>query len=617
MHTCCLLRAAAHHLQVSNATVTVPGKPAVDVATYVAPPSPPAGTAGSTSSSAAPAPPAVITVVDIKSSDLEVVVAAPAPPPPGAAGIAVAAPPPPPPINLAAIIDTTPPVITMTGDVFVSVLQADTFTDPGVRVHDNIDGNSLAAVTRLQLCTRPSFRLQTLAPNDTRVPAGCGQQLAGLNTTAPLRDNETYVLTYTARDTAKNSATPLRRYVVVASRCACWLVCACQRCTAAASSFRVLIHVCRCLCGCWLCHAACRCAAPERWCPDLSACSVQGLCMRALTGGGPGSSSAASGAAAAPPLPPVFVAPVDKAPPKLVLLGNGSAAVTATGAAVLMVNVTWKSAWTDPGATATDAVDGDLSDSIQSFGAGAVDTRIPTPPNRSFGFLVEYYVEDRSKNAAPVARRLIRVVCPGAEAYCIDPDTSKPTCTTNGVCGAPALLAMAPSSGPSATGSTSASAATSTARSSSSSSVAAAPAAPPRPPNISLLVPGPVQITAGGVYDRCADSAPITDVCERGIAADDARDGNMERQALVCGQRWVACGQLACTMHSRAPELTRMSCIPHLVAPQVACGQQQSARGAGAAGVQHLARKAWRVQHHLLSHQQCRAERQRGAQARH
>jgi hypothetical protein len=59
----------------------------------------------------------------------------------------------------------------------------------------------------------------------------------------------------------------------------------------------------------------------------------------------------------------------------------------------------------------------------------------------------------------------------------------------------------------------------------------------PTPPSISFSVPGQVHINAGDVYDRCAADAPISAVCERGVAADDDKDGNMERQVLVCGSR--------------------------------------------------------------------------------
>jgi hypothetical protein len=74
---------------------------------------------------------------------------------------------------------------------------------------------------------------------------------------------------------------------------------------------------------------------------------------------------------------------------------------------------------------------------------------------------------------------------------------------------------------------------------SSSESKAAVVSALPTPPSISFAVPGQVQINAGDVYDRCAADAPISAVCERGVAAYDDKDGNMERQVLVCGSRWV------------------------------------------------------------------------------
>jgi zinc transporter 1/2/3 len=215
------------------------------------------------------------------------------------------------------------------------------------------------------------------------------------------------------------------------------------------------------------------------------------------------------------------------------MLGSGQAALTATGAAVLVVNVTWKSVWQDPGATAVDAVDGDLTSSIQSFGAGAVDTSVPTAPGKDFSYVVEYYVEDKSKNAAPVARRLIRIACPSPENYCIHPETGNPTCTSFGACGASALLTVSSTQAATSSATTSS---TSTSRTANASSATAATLLP-TPPTITLAVPGAVRITAGDVYDRCADSASITDVCERGATADDTKDGNLDRQVLICGNR--------------------------------------------------------------------------------
>lgn len=148
--------------------------------------------------------------------------------------------------------------------------------------------------------------------------------------------------------------------------------------------------------------------------------------------------------------------------------------------------------------------------------AGAVDTSLPTPPDKAFSYVVEYSVADFSGNAAPTTRRLIKVVCPGKEAYCLDPDTAQATCTTDGVCGKPAALSMSGSASTAAT---------------------AAAALPPGPPSIRLRVPGSVQFDAGNLYDRCAADAPLGSLCEWGAAAEDARDGVLDGQVLVCGSR--------------------------------------------------------------------------------
>jgi hypothetical protein len=114
--------------------------------------------------------------------------------------------------------------------------------------------------------------------------------------------------------------------------------------------------------GLW--DGLCRCDAPERWCADLQKCSVKGLCVAALAALSSSTTTAAVKA---------YVPPVDKSPPKLRLLGTGTAAITPTGAAIMMDNVTWNSVWKDPGATAVDEVDGDLTGDISTFGAGALD----------------------------------------------------------------------------------------------------------------------------------------------------------------------------------------------------------------------------------------------------
>lgn len=119
-----------------------------------------------------------------------------------------------------------------------------------------------------------------------------------------------------------------------------------------------------------------RCDTAERWCHDLNVCSNKGRCnallasLGAVSAGSGTASSSASRGSAAPAAPVAFVPVVDKVPPRLRLLGGGVAAVTPTGAAIMMDNVTWNADWRDPGATAADAVDGDVTDRIQSLGVG-------------------------------------------------------------------------------------------------------------------------------------------------------------------------------------------------------------------------------------------------------
>jgi zinc transporter 1/2/3 len=188
----------------------------------------------------------------------------------------------------------------------------------------------------------------------------------------------------------------------------------------------------------------------------------------------------------------------------------------------MLDTVPFRSPWVDPGATAFDLVDGNLTSSIQSYGAGAVDTSVPTMAGGT-GYVVEYAVEDRSRNAAPLARRLVRVVCPGQEQVCVDPDTSQPTCTVGGHCGRQmqVLSAFGTAAGQSA----------------SSAASSGSPNAAPKPPRLRLLGPTTVEVVAGTIYDRCGASVAPGAVCDPGADVEDDTDGNLVRQLLVCGNR--------------------------------------------------------------------------------
>ncbi|WIA22988.1 hypothetical protein OEZ86_009906 [Tetradesmus obliquus] len=203
----------AANAKVTNFTVTLPGRGSMDGFAYAAAST---TTSSSSSSSSSTAPSSstgttstTLRVVDIQASQLQVVVATPI-------SGSNSSTPTPPPIDLSKIIDTSPPVITLSGSPYMSILQADRFSDPGATAYDNIDGNGVTVITRLQLCSRPSG-IESAAATDSR-RLTCGAALPLINTLLPTASNATFVFAYTARDVAGNQAVPLRRYVVVTSR---------------------------------------------------------------------------------------------------------------------------------------------------------------------------------------------------------------------------------------------------------------------------------------------------------------------------------------------------------------------------------------------------------------
>eukprot|EP00878_Enallax_costatus_P027427 GHUV01029534.1.p1 GENE.GHUV01029534.1~~GHUV01029534.1.p1 ORF type:complete len:200 (-),score=48.20 GHUV01029534.1:207-806(-) len=194
-------------LQVDNFTVTLAGAGPVSGSSYSSAVGGASSNLASTTGTTSATNLSSLSVVNIATSDLAVVVAQ------SSATAAL-----PPPVDLSKIVDKTPPVISLIGAAYMAVLQADTFTDPGATAYDNVDGNGVNVITRLQLCVRPTgINIETANATDNRALT-CGSALATVNTSQPSQTNETYVLTYNARDAAANQAVPLRRYVVVVSR---------------------------------------------------------------------------------------------------------------------------------------------------------------------------------------------------------------------------------------------------------------------------------------------------------------------------------------------------------------------------------------------------------------
>lgn len=90
------------------------------------------------------------------------------------------------------------------------------------------------------------------------------------------------------------------------------------------------------------------------------------------------------------------------------------------------------SIYVDPGATATDNVDGNITSKLSTFGLGAIDTN--TPSNASDPFLITYDVSDTAGNAAVQGLRQVLVVCQSPRVLCTASDGALYCSTSTGLC---------------------------------------------------------------------------------------------------------------------------------------------------------------------------------------
>ena len=66
--------------------------------------------------------------------------------------------------------------------------------------------------------------------------------------------------------------------------------------------------------------------------------------------------------------------------------------------------------YVDPGATAYDNVDGNITSRLSTFGVGAVDTTTPSDPSQPY--VISYDVTDSAGNRATTRRRRVNLICP-------------------------------------------------------------------------------------------------------------------------------------------------------------------------------------------------------------
>ncbi|KAK9816871.1 hypothetical protein WJX72_006349 [[Myrmecia] bisecta] len=198
--------------------------------------------------------------------------------------------------------------------------------------------------------------------------------------------------------------------------------------------------------------------------------------------------------------------------------------ITSTGARVMITIVLVGSSYQDAGATAFDAVDGNLTSQLGTFGAAAVDTSQPTASDHPF--IVTYDVTDAAGNAALTARRRVIVACKLGEKTCISQLDGSLYCSSGGQC----LLTVA----------------------SSSSKVAVAA------PTMTLVGPAVVAINQGQPYSKCPVPAPTDQICERGAQAQSSKDGVLTARIEACSTAtsrylFAQVGLRGCTLTTDQP----------------------------------------------------------------
>ena len=271
-------------------------------------------------------------------------------------------------------VDTTNPVITLTGASTINLTVGDTFTDPGATATDDVDGDLTSSIT-----TSGTVNTST----------------AG-----------TYTIDYSVSDAAGNAATQVERTIIVSA-------------AADTTPPEILISV--------------NNSAPEDdsgnetinlqvgdfvsvYVSDNSYNGVSAvLTSQIVTTGALDTStvgtytltysvSDAAGNSTSITRTYIVSAAADTTAPVITLTGSST------------INLTIGDTWTDPGATATDGVDGDLTSSITT--SGSVDT------STAGTYTLSYNVSDAAGNAATQVERTIIV---SAAA-----DTTPPVITLTG-----------------------------------------------------------------------------------------------------------------------------------------------------------------------------------------
>ncbi|MDA9360291.1 DUF5011 domain-containing protein [Flavobacteriaceae bacterium] len=252
--------------------------------------------------------------------------------------------------------DTTAPVITLTGSSTINLTVGETFTDPGATATDDVDGDLTSSIS----ITDP----------------GAFTSTAG-----------TYTISYSVSDAAGNAATVVQRTIIVsvAADTTAPVI------TLVGASTLLLGTIINLTVGdVWVDPGA---TATDDVDGDLtSSISVSGSVDTSSTGTYTLSynvSDAAGNAATQVERTIIVSAAADTTPPVITLTGSST------------INLNVGDTFTDPGATATDDIDGNITSSISI--SGSVDT------STAGTYTLSYNVSDAAGNAATEVQRTITV----------------------------------------------------------------------------------------------------------------------------------------------------------------------------------------------------------------
>ncbi|PNH08675.1 hypothetical protein TSOC_004770, partial [Tetrabaena socialis] len=433
-----------------------------------------------------------------------------------------------------------PPTISIDGDTILDFPASTTeaFSEGPVTVYDTVDAYNVALQRTYRLCKLPRGGRAALVvgpgPGDVdmsglQCPAASSSRADSVDRRRPNKNGEAFLIEYRAYNSRNISATLKHRVIFITDACI---------------------------------------DSGESYCFTLGRCSVGNQCVNvtlASVGSSSGSSNGAGssgdgGSSGGGSSNRVSLAvPTDTTPPKLALLGTGRAAISPSGEPLMIDEVLYGSDWSDPGATASDVNEFgrsvDITGRIQAYGVAAVNTLSATPPADMYGYLVRYQVSDAAGLVAPDAWRLVKVVCKATEAYCVDQDGNR-ECTINGACGLgdSAGLFTDSSSGDGSSSSTTTTSDTTTTTTTTTTTNTTTnnntttdpsaleqwePSSDPLAPRIALNGDRRVEINQLANFDRCAKVAAFRADCDKGVRCVDPKEGNLERQVLVCGQPFL------------------------------------------------------------------------------